>query len=74
MELMYIRVRTFFHDGKSTGCDHIYLTTSQAKALERFRNEYPEHNGFTAMAERFYPEKNPSLFEAFKRCECVHFW
>lgn len=73
MELKYIRIRTYLNC-KFTGCEHIYLTTSQSEALERFRREYPEHNACIAIAADYDPKENPSHFEACKRCGCVHFW
>lgn len=72
--MKYIRVTSYLPGGGFTGCEHLYLGTSQVKALERFRREYPEHSHCIVIAENYDSdeEKNKSHFAACLRCGCVH--
>lgn len=71
--MQFVRIRSYL-DGKFTGCEHLYLEDNQAKALGRFRSEYPEHEKCILVAEYYDSEKeeNKAHFEACWRCGCVH--
>lgn len=72
----HIRIRSYFPDGKFTGCEHLYTGYTQGSALSRFRKEYPEHNQCIIVAEDYDCEdpKNSEHFKACKMADCVHFF
>jgi len=71
--MQYVRV-TSYSNGKFTGCEHLYFGASQANALEKFRQEYPEHAECILIAENYdsEAEANKAHFAACLRCGCVH--
>lgn len=70
----FIRIRSYYQNGKFTTCEHLYPGSDQARALERFRNEYPEHKECILVAEHYESNapENAEHFKACLRCECVH--
>ncbi len=72
----HIRIRSYLPDGTFTSCEHLYRGYTQASALARFRQEYPEHNKCILVAEDYDCEdpKNAEHFKACKACGCVHFF
>ena len=70
--MKYVRI-TSHKDGKLLA-EHLYLTDSHTKAIERFRKEYPSHKDCIVVAENYdsEEEKNKEHFKACLRCECVH--
>ena len=71
--MTFTRIRSYYSDGRFTGCEHIYARDEQ-KVIDWFRKEYPEHRDCTVVAEEYDPEVNPDHFKACKRCSCVHYW
>ena len=71
--MLYTRIKSY-HNGEFTSCEHLYLGTNQVKALERFRNEYPEHKECILVAQTYdsEAEENKEHFQACLRCGCVH--
>lgn len=72
--MLYVRVKSYYQDGRFTGCEHLYLTDNQCKALERFHAEYPAHNDCICVAEYIDSDdpKQREYFEVCCRCGCVH--
>ncbi len=70
----YVRLRAYYQNGKATSCEHLYIGNNQVKALEWFRNEYPEYNDCIIVAEHYDSDdpKNKEHFAVCKRCGCVH--
>lgn len=68
----YVRLRSYYPDGRFTNCEHLYFGNNQVKALEWFRKEYPEHYNCIVVAEHYESEENKEHFSACKRCGCVH--
>lgn len=70
--MKYIRITS--HLNGQLLAEHLYLTDSQVKAIERFRREYPEHKDCIVVAEDYDSEdqKNKEHFEICCRCGCVH--
>ena len=71
--MQYVRV-TSYSNGKFTGCEHLYSRSSQADALKKFREEYPEHAKCILIAENYdsEAEENKAHFAACLNCGCVH--
>lgn len=72
---MMTRITSYFKDGTFTTCEHLYAR-DQAKSIEWFLKDYPEHKKCIIVAEDFDETnpKNKDHFEACKRCGCVHYW
>ena len=70
----YVRLTSYYQDGRFTSCEHLFLGNDQVKALEWFRKEYPAHRDCIVVAEHYDSEdpKNAEHFAACKRCGCVH--
>ena len=73
--MIFTRVRSYYQNGKFTSCEQLYYGNNQVTALERFRNDYPEHNNCILVAETYDSddEKNKEHFAICKRCGCVNF-
>ena len=71
--MIYTRIKSY-HNGKFTGCEHLYLGNNQVKALEKFRAEYPEHKDCILIAEKYdsNEERHKEHFKACLACGCVH--
>ena len=71
--MLYTRIKSY-HNGVFTTCEHLYLGNNHTKALERFRNEYPEHKECILITETYDSEagKNKEHFQACLKCGCVH--
>ena len=72
--MKYVRIRSYYQNGKFTSCEHLYAGTNQVEALEKFREEYPEHDNCILIAENYDSEKpeHKEHFAACLRCGCVH--
>ena len=72
--MIYTRIRSYFPDGKFTGCEHLYSGDSHTDAIIRFRKAYPEHKDCIVIAETYDSEneKHKEHFAACVRCGCVH--
>lgn len=70
--MLYVRVRSYYQDGRFTSCEHLYLGNDQSKALERFLKEYPSHADCILVAEYIDSDECPEYFSACVRCGCVH--
>lgn len=70
----FIRIRTYFSDGKFTGCEHLYLGNDETKAVIAFLKEYPSHLQCKLVYERYYSEDFPEHFKACENCGCVHYF
>lgn len=72
----FIRIRTFYKDGRPTSCDHLYVGNNRQKAFKRFLKDYPEHKDCIILAEDYDSEdsKNEDDFKIYSNCGCVHFW
>lgn len=70
--MKYIRITSY--RGKELLAEHLYLTDSQVKAIERFRKEYPEHADCVVVAQDYESDdpKNKEHFRACLNCGCVH--
>lgn len=70
----YVRLTSYYQDGRFTSCEHLFLGNDQVKALEWFRKEYPAHRNCIVVAEHYDSEgpKNAEHFAACKRCGCVY--
>ena len=70
----YVRVKSYYQDGRFTSCEHLYFGNNQVKALERFRAEYPEHDSCILVAETIDADapENREYFAVCFRCGCVH--
>ena len=71
---MLYRIKSYYPDGRFTGCEHIYMAGDSSKALARFSREYPEHGSCIVTAEEYNPDETPEHFSACLRCGCVHYW
>lgn len=69
--MMYVRIKSYL-DGMFTTCEQLYSECNQSEAIQRFRDEYPEHKDCTVIAEDYNSEENPEHFEICKACGCVH--
>lgn len=71
-----IRIKSYYRNGQFTGCEHVYFASNQAKALERFIKEYPEHSECIRIAETVQEDlDNPSdWLKAVSNCGCLHLW
>lgn len=68
----YVRVRSYY-EGKWNGTEHLYATDNQSKALERFKQDYPQYAGTCILvAETIDSEENQEWFKACQRCGCVN--
>lgn len=72
--MMYIRIKSYYPNGKFTTCEQLYPGTNQVKALERFRHDYPEHKGCILVAETYDADapENIEHFRICKACGCVN--
>jgi len=72
--MMYVRIKSYYQDGKFTGCEQLYFGNDQVKAIERFRKDYPAHNECILVAENYDSEdpKNKEHFAVCVRCGCVN--
>lgn len=72
--MKYVRLRSYYQDGRFTTCEHLYHGSDQVKALDWFRKEYPEHRDCIVVAESYDSDdpKNKEHFSACLRCGCVH--
>lgn len=68
----FVRIRSYYQDGRFTSCEHLYCGNDQVKALERFRKEYPEHDNCIVVAEHYESDENAEHFKACLNCGCVH--
>lgn len=67
------RIRSYYQDGRFTGCEHIYAR-SKVKAIEWFLRDYPEHTQCIVVAEEYDPGETPGHFRACSECGCVHYY
>lgn len=69
----YTRIRTYDpkNGSKWTGLEHLYSTNDQAKALERFKRDYPEHKEMIAVAEHYNSEEDPRHYRACLQCGVI---
>lgn len=74
--MKYVRIKSYYQDGKFTGCEHAYIGDDKVKALERFNHDYPEHNKCIPVAETIDDEDAEWLdwFRIARTCGCVHFF
>lgn len=74
--MKYVRVKSYYQDGRFTGCEHAYVGEDQCKTIKRFRDEFPEHEKCTVFAETIddEDEKWQEWFRVARRCGCVHFF
>lgn len=74
--MKYVRVRSYYQDGKFTTCEHAYGGDNQVKALERFNREFPEHHDCIKVAETIddKDEEWQEWFRVARNCGCVHFF
>ena len=70
--MLYTRIKSY-NNGKFTTCEQLYPTTNQSIALQRFREDYPEHKECILIAEYYDSEANKEHFEICKTCGCVHY-
>ena len=72
--MQYVRLRSYYPDGRFTSCEHLYHGRDQVKALLWFKREYPEHNFCVVLAEPYDSDdpKNREHYAACLRCGCVH--
>lgn len=66
------RIKSYYPDGRFTGCEHIYTAGNSSEALARFRGAYPEHDSCIVTAQEYDPAESPEHFAACLRCGCVH--
>ena len=74
--MIYVRVKSYYQDGRFTGCEHAYGGVNQQEALERFDSEMPEHRECYKVAE-YIDDKDEEWKEWFRvarGCGCVHFF
>lgn len=71
--MTYTRIKTYYRDGKFTGCEQIYAR-DMSKAIEWFRHDYPAHADCIVIAEDYNPEESPEHFRIAVECGCVHYW
>lgn len=72
--MKYVRIKSYLPDGKFTSCEHAYIGDNQIKALERFKNDFPEHNHCIHVAETIDDEDAEWIdwFNVARECGCVH--
>lgn len=72
----FVRIKSYYQNGKFTNCEHLYIGSDQVKSLERFRKEYPEHDNCILVAEHYDSEdlENIEHFKICSKCGCVHYW
>ena len=72
--MKYVRIMSYYQDGRFTGCEQAYIGNNQTKALERFRHDFPEHNNCIVVAETIDDEDAGWLdwFRVARKCGCVH--
>lgn len=72
--MLYTRIKSYYQDGRFTGCEHLYLGNDHVNALLRFRAEYPAHDSCICVAETIDSDapENREYFEICCRCGCVH--
>ena len=70
--MKFIRITS--HRERELLAEHLYLTDSHVKAIERFRKEYPEHKDCIVIAEDYDSDdpKNEEHFRICMNCGCVH--
>ena len=72
--MKYVRIKSYYPDGKFTGCEHLYWGDNQVKALERFRKDYPAHDKCILVAETIEGDdpKNEEFIKVCNRCGCIN--
>lgn len=72
--MTFTRVKSYLQTGEFTNCEHLYFGSDKQRALDRFRNEYPEHRDCIIVAEPYESDcdKNKEHFLICVKCGCVH--
>lgn len=72
--MQYVRIRSYYPDGRFTFCEHLYSGADHVSAILRFRSEYPAHHNCILVAETIDADdpKNKEYFSVCLRCGCVH--
>ena len=72
--MMYVRIKSYYQDGKFTFCEQLYVGDNQVKALEKFRKEYPAHKDCILVAETIDGDdpKNEEYIRICRSCGCIN--
>lgn len=70
--MKFVRVRSYYPDGRFTSCEQLYRGNDQVKALEKFRAVYPEHDKCILVAECYDSDENAEHFAVCCKCGCVN--